>query len=159
MPIIFTCVSDSQSVQHHSPRSSLHVFLEMISIPGGAATTKCAAFSNFSLYWQLGKKSEATNRFIAQAAFSILLSIDYSPQLTNQSVFALFRTTRHKGKDRDYYHLVVQARNIMVSTSWVTQNALWRLFAASCLDQGARGLRGRPIFILLVLHSVHQDVL
>jgi hypothetical protein len=65
----------------------------MISIRGGAATTKCAAFSN---YRQLGKKSEASNRFIAQAAFSILLSIDYSPQLTNQSFFALFRATRHK---------------------------------------------------------------
>lgn len=68
----------------------------MISIRGSAATRKCAAFSNFSLYRQLGKKSEASNRFIAQAAFSILLSIDYSPQLTNQSFFALFRATRHK---------------------------------------------------------------
>jgi hypothetical protein len=82
----------------HSQYNTLHqdVFLEMISIPGGAATTKCtAAFSNFSLYRQLGKKSAATNRFIAQAAFSILLSIDYSPKLTSQSLFALFRATRH----------------------------------------------------------------
>jgi len=97
--------------------------------------------------------------FIAQPAFSILLSINYSPQLTSQSFFAIFQATQHKGKGQRLlpssstspeYHGINELGHTKCSLA---------TFCASCLDQGARRLRGRPIFVLLVLHSVHQDVL
>jgi len=69
LPIIFTCVSESESAYNTIHRRS--IFIEMISGRGNNQV-RSFFFSNF-LSATRGKKSD---RFIALAATTILLSID-----------------------------------------------------------------------------------
>lgn len=92
--------------QYNTIHQEVRVFLEMISIPDAVATTKCAEL--LVTFLSIGDSARNGGNQPIHCPGCLLYSPLYR-LLTSQSFFGQLGTeTRY----RDYYHLVVQARNI-----------------------------------------------